>query len=1225
MNILKTQSYADLKNLLDKRIVFMDGAMGTMLQQYNLDEKDFKGKEFQHHPTLLQGNNDLLSLTQPSIIKEIHTKYLEAGSDIIETNTFSATRIAQSDYGLEEEAFGLNLASAKIAKEACREFVKKHPERQCFVAGAIGPTNRTASLSPDVNRPSYRAIHFDELYSNYLEQIRALVQGGVDILLPETTFDTLNLKAAILAYFHFTEEYGKMLPLMISVTITDRSGRTLSGQTIGAFWNSIRHANPISVGINCALGAEDMRPFMVDLAKVADTYTSCYPNAGLPNPLAVTGYDEGPEDTSNALLSFAREGLVNMVGGCCGTTPEHIKRIVDKIRDVPQRAVPTIPVATRLAGLEALNIDDNRAISFLMVGERTNVTGSPRFCKLVKNDDLDGALNIARDQIENGAEIIDINFDEALLDSKNCMINFLNLIAGEPDIAKVPLMIDSSKWDILEAGLKCVQGKAIVNSLSLKEGEEEFLAQAKKVKHYGAALVVMAFDEQGQAVSKEEKVAICRRAWHLLTEKIGFNPEDIIFDPNVLTVATGMEEHNDYAVNFIEAVREIKKACPGSLVSGGISNLSFSFRGNAPVREAMHSSFLYHAVRAGLDMGIVNAGMLEVYENIDKDLLTKVEDVLFNRHPGATDALIALAGKLTGTKQEKKQKARAWREESLEERIRYAIVQGITEYIEEDAKEALKKYEIPLKVIEGPLMDGMKKVGDLFGAGKMFLPQVVKSARVMKKAVAWLEPFMEQKRAKGDKQKTFLIATVKGDVHDIGKNIVSVVLSCNNYKVINLGVMASCEAILSKAKEERADIIGMSGLITPSLGEMAHNAREMERQGFQTPLLVGGATTSKTHTAVKLDELYSGSIVHVSDASLVTQVCAGLLGPSGKEYACEIKDSYEKIRKRFHEQKNSVLVPFTEAKKSKRPVDWTKVSLSRPERIGVQTFDYLSLGEIVSYIDWSPFFWVWELKGTFPKIFDNKRYGDEAKKVYKDACLMLEKIMRDGWVRPKAVVGLWPAAGVGEDVVLFKDETRTSVLETFCFLREQKKDSPMRCLADFVAPLEGGFKDYAGAFVVTSGREFEEKALNFEKKGDDYNAILLKALGDRLVEGLSEYIHKKVRNAWGFGKNEKLTKEELVKEKYRGIRPAPGYPACPDHTEKEKIWTLLDAALHTGVELTETFAMNPPNSICGHYFQYTGSKYFNLGKITTDQMEDYAKRKKMSLSEVGRWCQQSYQ
>lgn len=1215
----KTQSFEQLEKIVNSRLLIMDGAMGTMIQQYKLAEEDFRGNHFTDSKIDLKGNNDLLSITRPEIIKEIHLQYLRAGADIIETNTFSATKIAQADYHLEHAARDINLHSARIAREACDQVMKEDPSRQCFVAGSLGPTNKTASLSPDVNNPAYRAITFDELAENYYEQIAALIEGGADIILPETTFDTLNLKAAIFAFKRFEREFGKRIPLMLSVTITDASGRTLSGQTVEGFWNSVRHAKPFSVGINCALGAREMRPYMVELAKISDCYVSCYPNAGLPNPLSKTGYDETPEMTGRFMGEFAEAGLINIVGGCCGTTPSHIAKIAEGVKASKPRKIPNHIGAMRLAGLEPLNIYDERATRFLMVGERSNVTGSPKFAKLIKEEKFEEALEIARQQVENGANVIDINFDEGLLDSKACMIKFLNLIASEPDIARVPIMIDSSKWEVIEAGLKCLQGKGIVNSISLKEGEEVFLEHARLIKDYGAAMVVMAFDEQGQAASKDDKVRICKRAYDLLTNKAGVDPRDIIFDPNILTVATGMEEHDNYAVDFIEAIREIKRQCPGVLTSGGVSNISFSFRGNNPVREAMHSSFLYHGVSAGLDMGIVNAGMLSVYDDIEPELKERVEDVLLNRRSDATERLISFAEtvKSRGTKKEKSGKD--WRKGTLGERITHSLVHGILDHIEEDTEEARASLGRPLDVIEGPLMDGMKVVGTLFGAGKMFLPQVVKSARVMKKAVAYLEPFMdEEKSATGSSsQGTFVIATVKGDVHDIGKNIVSVVLACNGYRVVDLGVMVSCDVILKRALEEGADIIGMSGLITPSLDEMIHNAREMKRQGFNTPLLIGGATTSKAHTALKIAPEYDAPVAQVGDASLVVEVCQNLINPDKrKAYATKLQDEHARMRQMFAQNTgSSEYISIEQARQEKPQFDWDTISLHKPEFLGVHDLGEIPVRQILPYIDWSPFFWTWGLKGTWPKIQENEKYGHEAKKLYDDAQKILTQIMQQKAFRPRAVVGLWPAKNHGDDVILFENETRATELERFHFLRQQKKESKHQSLADFVAPKD----DYMGCFVVTAGQEVDAFAKTFEANGDDYSAIMVKAIGDRVAEGLAELVHKRVRDAWGFGREENLSYEDLIKEKYRGVRPAPGYPACPDHTEKRTIWKLLDADKTVQANLTENMAMDPPCTVSGYYFQYPGAKYFNLGKIDDDQVEDYARRKDMSLEEAKRW------
>lgn len=1225
MSLQPTQAYKELKELLSQRIVFMDGAMGTMIQQHKLEEEDFRGEKFKDHDKDLKGNNDLLSLTRPEIIEEIHYDYLMAGADIIETNTFSGTRVAQADYNLEHIIPELNRESARLAKNAC-ERVAKETGRKCFVAGAMGPTNRTASMSPDVNNPAFRAITFDELKSDYKEQARALIEGGADILLPETTFDTLNLKAALFAITEIKEELGKDIPVMISITITDQSGRTLSGQTVEACWNSIRHANPVSIGINCALGAREMRPFMAELARVAPVYTSCYPNAGLPNPLAPTGYDETPDITGKLMKEFAEDGLINIVGGCCGTTPGHIAAIVENVKEVTPRKVPHLMEAMRLSGLEPLSIADERSTQFFMVGERTNVTGSPKFSRLIKEEKFEEALDIARSQVENGANIIDINFDEGLIDGKACMVKFLNLVAAEPDICKVPIMIDSSKWEIIEAGLKCIQGKGIVNSISLKDGEEAFLEKAKLIKNYGAATVVMAFDEKGQAAEKDDKVRICKRAYDLLVEKIDFDPRDIIFDPNILTVATGMEEHNNYAVDFIEAVREIKQVCPGALTSGGVSNLSFSFRGNNIVREAMHSCFLYHAVKAGFDMGIVNAGMLEIYEDIKPELKEKVENVLFNRSPEATDELIEFSEQFKGKSNKKDRNDLSWREKDLQDRITHSLVHGITEYIDKDTEEARSSLGRPLDVIEGPLMAGMRVVGDLFGSGKMFLPQVVKSARVMKKAVAYLEPYMEEEKKKNPNQKeqgTFLIATVKGDVHDIGKNIVAVVLACNGYKVEDMGVMVTCDQILKRAEEINADIIGLSGLITPSLDEMIFNASEMEKRGMKVPLLIGGATTSKMHTAVKIAPHYSGPIIQVGDASLVVDVCSKVLSDKeGPAYIEELKEKQASLVERFNKGLSEVkLASFNEANESAPQINWDEITLEAPDKTGISVWNKIPLDQIVPYIDWSPFFWTWGMKGTYPKITESPKYGEEAKKLFKDANKVLNDIVKNNRFSPKAVWGLWPANSEGNDIRLFKDENREETVEVLHFLRQQKEKKEdgqsYQSLADFVAPK--GYQDYCGAFVVTMGEEVEKYAQEIQDKGDDYTSILIKAIGDRLAEALAEMLHKKVRDNWKFGLKEELTQEDLIKEKYRGVRPAPGYPACPDHSEKEIIWRLLDAQKNTGATLTENFAMSPASSVSGLYMQYPNSKYFNLGTIGEDQLEDYAKRKGKTLEEMKRW------
>lgn len=1228
----KSDSYKQLESLLKERIVFMDGAMGTMVQRYNLEEKDFRGEPFKDSKKDLKGNNDLLSITRPEIIEEIHTQYLEAGADIIETNTFSGTTIAQADYGLENWVYEINKQSAQVAKKACKEFLKKNPDKVALVAGALGPTNRTASISPDVADPSIRGVTFDELVEAYLEQIRALIDGGVDILLPETTFDTLNLKAAIFAIEKYYSERPdeKRLPVMLSVTITDNSGRTLSGQTIDAFWYSVRHAHPISVGINCALGAQEMRPYIERLSQIADTYISCYPNAGLPNPLSDTGYDETPEMTGPLLKEFAEAGFINLVGGCCGTTPPHIASIRKHVESVAPRKIPQLETSMRLSGLEPLVVKSGSKANFLMVGERSNVTGSPKFARLIKEDKFEEALSVARQQVENGANIIDINFDEGLIDSEKAMTHFLNLCMSEPDIAKVPIMIDSSKWSVIEAGLKCVQGKGIVNSISLKEGEEVFKHHARLAMNYGAAVVVMAFDEKGQAAERDHKVAICQRAYKILVNDVGMDPEDIIFDPNILTVATGIDEHNNYAVDFIEAVREIKKTCPGVKTSGGVSNISFSFRGNNVVREAMHSAFMYHAIGAGLDMAIVNAGMIEVYENIDPVLLEKVEDVLLNRSNDATENLIAYAESVKGSGKKKEGDTLKWREEELQKRITHSLVKGIADFIEEDVEEARLQAQRPLDVIEGPLMDGMKVVGDLFGQGKMFLPQVVKSARVMKRAVAHLEPFMEkEKQSLGEvnKKGVFLIATVKGDVHDIGKNIVSVVMSCNGYDVHDMGVMVSCEDILKKAKEIDADVIGMSGLITPSLDEMIYNVKEMQRQGFKVPVLVGGATTSRAHTAIKIAEHYDEPVVHVGDASLVVGVCSKVLNKEHKpQFHTELKETYSRLKSNWEAGRagsEDEVLSFTEAKENGFQPLWSEDVIYKPTDTDVQVWNEISLHEISRFIDWSPLFWTWNLKGVFPKILEHEKYGEQAKEIYQDAKAMLKSIVDERRFEPSAAFGIFPAASEGARVDIFGDENRTDVIGSFHFLRQQKKKvkqgAKNLCLADFVAPKKSGLQDHMGAFVVTMGDKVEALALDYEKKGDDYNSIMVKALGDRMAEALAEMVHQHVRVMWEYGVNEDLSIQDLIAEKYQGIRPAAGYPSCPDHTEKQTIWKLLNAKENTGASLTETYGMAPASTVSGLYFSHPQSKYFQVGKIGRDQAEGYAKAKGWSEVEMEKW------
>ncbi|MBC2606910.1 methionine synthase [Pelagicoccus albus] len=1223
-----SKTYLRLRELLGDRILILDGAMGTMIQRHKLEEADFRKGHFEDHPSDLKGNNELLTLTRPEVIAGIHRAFLEAGSDIIETNTFSATVIGQADYGLQSAVDDLNVASVKLAQQAIKDFVAEHPERECFVAGAIGPTNRTASLSPDVNRPEYRAVTFDDLKAAYLQQISALGSAGVDLFLPETTFDTLNLKACIFALEEYFLEKGERMPVMLSVTITDASGRTLSGQTIEAFWNSVSHAKPLSVGINCALGAQEMRPYIESLSRNADCFISCYPNAGLPNPLSETGYDELPADTARFLEDFAKNKFVNLIGGCCGTTPDHIRAIANKVKDYPPRPVPEIAPALRLSGLEPFEVKEARA-PFVMVGERTNVTGSPRFKKLIKEEKFDDALAVARQQVENGANIIDINFDEGMLDGEACMTKFLNLVASEPDISRVPIMIDSSKWSVIEAGLKCAQGKCVVNSISLKEGEDKFLEHASLVRRYGAAVIVMAFDEKGQAATREDKVRICKRAYDLLVNKISFPPEDIIFDPNILTVGTGMEEHANYAVDFIEATREIKELCPFARISGGVSNISFSFRGNNPVREAIHAAFLYHAIQAGLDMGIVNAGMLAVYDEVDPKLLKAVEDVLLNRDAEATERLIELAEEVKASSSGKKveEKVDEWRSGSVEERLSYSLVKGISTFVDEDVEEARQKLPRPLDVIEGPLMDGMKIVGTLFGEGKMFLPQVVKSARVMKKAVAYLFPFMEaekQGNASSSRGK-MLIATVKGDVHDIGKNIVGVVLGCNNYEVEDLGVMVPCDKILDTARRIEADIIGLSGLITPSLDEMIHVAKEMERQGFTVPLLIGGATTSKAHTAIKIAEHYSGPVIHVTDASLVVGVCNDLLNPDKRDaYIRELDTAQNVLRERHAAGKGNQanVLGLKEARSKGVAIDWSEADIAKPSNYGLTRWEDIDLATVAEYIDWSPFFWTWELKGAYPAILKSEKYGKQASELFADAQVLLKRIIEEKAFRLRAVSAFWPANSDGDDVVLWTDETAESELARFHFLRQQKEkvaDDTYYSLADFVAPFDCGKLDVLGGFAVTAGEEVETFANTFKAAGDDYNAILVQSLGDRFAEALAEYIHRQARVQLGFGESENLSVQELIEEKYRGIRPAAGYPACPDHTEKETLWELLSAEEITGVSLTESYAMNPGSSVSGLYFANAEARYFNVGKIEKDQLEDYAGRKGISIEEAEKW------
>jgi 5-methyltetrahydrofolate--homocysteine methyltransferase len=1213
-----------LDSLLRDRILILDGAMGTMIQGYHLDEAGYRGSRLRDFDHDLKGNNDLLTLTQPQIIREIHGQYLEAGADVIETNTFNSTSIAQADYHLEHLVYELNCEAAKLARSVADAYETKDPARPRYVAGALGPTNRTASLSPDVNDPGFRNVTFDQLVVAYSEAVRGLVDGGADMLLLETVFDTLNAKAALFAIDEFFEARGVRLPLMISGTITDASGRTLSGQTPEAFWNSVRHARPFSIGLNCALGAKLMRPYIEEIAKVADTYVCAYPNAGLPNPLAPTGYDETPEQTAAFLRDFGDSGFINIAGGCCGTTPAHIQGIADALRNVPPRKLPEIERKTRLAGLEPLNIGDDSL--FVNIGERTNVTGSKAFARMILAGDYAGALSVARQQVENGAQMIDVNMDEAMLDSKQAMTTFLNLIAAEPDISRVPVLIDSSKWEVIEAGLKCVQGKCVVNSISLKEGEEEFVRHAKLARRYGAAAVVMSFDEKGQADTLERRVEISKRCYHILVDELGFPPEDVIIDPNIFAIATGIEEHANYGKDFIEATRIIRHTLPYAKVSGGLSNISFSFRGNDPVREAIHTAFLYHAIRAGLTMAIVNAGQLGVYEEIPKDLLERVEDIIFNRRPDAAERMVTFAETVKG-KGKAEVEDLAWRRDPVEKRLSHALVKGIADWIVEDTEEARRRFERPIQVIEGPLMDGMNVVGDLFGSGKMFLPQVVKSARVMKQAVAHLVPYIEAEKAKlGDVRPKgkIVVATVKGDVHDIGKNIVAVVLQCNNYEVINLGVMVPWKKIAEVAREEKCDIIGLSGLITPSLEEMAHNAREMEREGFDIPLLIGGATTSRVHTAVKIAPHYHGPVVWVPDASRSVSVCSNLLSDELRAgYLKDVKGEYERVRKQHEGKKGPELIALEKARANALKTDWTEYVPPRPEQLGVKVLKNYDLAEIARYIDWGPFFQTWELSGPYPAILEDAVVGEAARNVLAEGQAMLRRIIDGRWLTANAVFGLFPAAAVNDDdIEIYADESGKRTLMTWHNLRQQNvkpTGRPNLCLADFIAPRGAGVNDYIGAFAVTAGIGIEKKLEEFGKRHDDYSSIMLKALADRLAEAFTELLHKRVRREfWGYGRDENLDHDALIKEQYRGIRPAPGYPACPDHTEKGALFELI-ACERSGIRLTESYAMHPASSVSGFYFSHPQSQYFAVGKIARDQVEDYAQRKAMPLEEIERW------
>ena len=1209
-------SRSALEDLLARRIAILDGAMGTLLQQYRLTEADYRGTRFVDHGSDLKGNHDILALTRPDVLRSAHDAYLAAGADIIETNTFASTSIAQSDYKLERYAYEISFESARIARAAADAF--STPEKPRFVAGAIGPTNRTLSLSPKVDDPGFRAVAFDEVRASYAEQARALIDGGVDAILAETVFDTLNLKAAILAIHDAFAATGKTLPIMLSVTVTDKSGRTLSGQTIEAFWVSVAHAKPISVGLNCALGAHEMRPYVADLARIADVNISCYPNAGLPN--AFGEYDEMPPDTAAALGEFARSGLVNVVGGCCGTTPDHIRAIAAAMEGVEPRRIPVVDHhIARFSGLEPLTIDASS--NFIMIGERTNVTGSKRFANLIKSGDFGTALEVALDQVRGGANLIDVNMDEGMLDSEAAMERFLKLVASEPEISRVPIMIDSSKWSVIEAGLRCVQGKAVVNSISLKEGEGDFLAKAAVVRSYGAAVVVMAFDEQGQADTSARKVEICERAYRLLTERAGFAPGDIVFDPNVLAVATGLEEHNNYGVDFIEALGEIKRRCPGARTSGGISNMSFAFRGNDRVREAMHSVFLYHAIKAGLDMGIVNAGQLVVYEDIAPELLEHVEDVILNRRPDATERLVTLAETIRGAGM-KKVIDTSWRDKPVRDRLVHALVHGVVDYIEADTEEARAGLPRPLDVIEGPLMDGMKVVGDLFGAGKMFLPQVVKSARAMKRAVAYLEPFMAASKAAGasSHRGRVLLATVKGDVHDIGKNIVGVVLGCNNYDVLDLGVMVPPQKILDTAKAQGCDIIGLSGLITPSLDEMVHLAKEMQRQGVTLPLLIGGATTSRQHTAVKIAPAYHGLTVHVQDASRVTDVVGRLLDADRRAELDQHNREEQGRLREIHANKNSrPLVPIGQARRGAMPITWKIDDVPTPAFVGRRVVD-VPLAKLVPYIDWTFFFTAWELRGRYPAILEHPKYGPAARELFEHGKALLDRIVADGSLRARGVYGFWPANSDGDDIVLFTDASRSQELVRFSTLRQQQhraSDEAYLALADFIAPRRTELPDHIGAFAVTAGLGAQELSRAFEVALDDYNAIIVKALADRLAEAFAEMLHQQARRDWGY-ESEHLDNESLIDEQYRGIRPAFGYPACPDHTEKRKLFALLDAE-EIGMSLTESFAMYPAASVSGIYLAHPQSRYFTVGRIGPDQVEDYAKRKGVSVAEIERW------
>ncbi|HAS6020981.1 TPA: methionine synthase [Vibrio vulnificus] len=1217
-----SQIRAQIEAQLKQRILLIDGGMGTMIQGYKLQEQDYRGERFADWHSDLKGNNDLLVLTQPQLIKEIHHAYLEAGADILETNTFNATTIAMADYDMESLSEEINFAAAKLAREAADEWTAKNPAKPRYVAGVLGPTNRTCSISPDVNDPGYRNVSFDELVEAYSESTRALILGGSDLILIETIFDTLNAKACAFAVESVFEELGFALPVMISGTITDASGRTLSGQTTEAFYNSLRHVRPISFGLNCALGPDELRPYVEELSRISETFVSTHPNAGLPN--AFGEYDLSPEEMAEHVKEWAQSGFLNLIGGCCGTTPEHIRHMAMAVEGVSPRVLPEIPVACRLSGLEPLTIAKDTL--FVNVGERTNVTGSARFKRLIKEELYDEALDVAREQVENGAQIIDINMDEGMLDAEACMVRFLNLCASEPEISKVPIMVDSSKWEVIEAGLKCIQGKGIVNSISLKEGKEKFVEQAKLIRRYGAAVIVMAFDEVGQADTRERKLEICTKAYRILVDEVGFPPEDVIFDPNIFAVATGIDEHNNYAVDFIEAVADIKRDLPHAMISGGVSNVSFSFRGNNYVREAIHAVFLYHCFKNGMDMGIVNAGQLEIYDNVPEKLREAVEDVVLNRRDDATERLLEIAEEYRENAVGKQEDASAleWRTWSVEKRLEHALVKGITEFIVEDTEEARLNASKPLEVIEGPLMDGMNVVGDLFGEGKMFLPQVVKSARVMKQAVAHLEPFINASKQAGSSNGKILLATVKGDVHDIGKNIVGVVLQCNNYEIIDLGVMVPCEQILKVAKEQQVDIIGLSGLITPSLDEMVHVAKEMERLGFDLPLLIGGATTSKAHTAVKIEQNYSHPVVYVNNASRAVGVCTSLLSDELRPAFVErLQADYELVRDQ-HNRKKPRTKPVTleAARANKVAIDWQSYTPPAPSQPGVHVFDDFDVATSRQYIDWTPFFLTWSLVGKYPTIFEHEEVGEEAKRLFEDANEWLDRIEQEGLLKARGMCGLFPAASVGDDIEVYTDESRTQVAKVLHNLRQQteKPKGANYCLSDYVAPKESGKKDWIGAFAVTGGVNERELADQFKAQGDDYNAIMIQAVADRLAEAFAEYLHERVRKEiWGYAADENLSNEELIREKYQGIRPAPGYPACPEHTEKGPLWELLNVEETIGMSLTSSYAMWPGASVSGWYFSHPDSRYFAIAQIQQDQVESYAKRKGWDLLEAEKW------